>query len=50
MGAKVSRVTRLMKKPLETQYRVDKILENKPKPAPRYPSSEDALNEERKRE
>lgn len=39
----------MMKKPLETRYRVDKILENKPRPAPRYPSSQGVLNEERKR-
>lgn len=49
MGAKVSRATRLMKKPLETRRRVDKLLENKPRPAPRHPTSQSALNEERKR-
>lgn len=50
MGAKVSRVTRLMKKPLETQRSVEKILERKPRPAPLHPSSQAVLAEERKRE
>ena len=47
MGA---RVTRFMKRPLETQRKVEKILENKPRPAPRYPSSKAALAEEQKSE
>lgn len=47
MGA---RVTRFMKRPLETQRKVEKILENKPRPAPRYPSSKAALAKEQKSE
>ena len=47
MGA---RVTRFMKRPLETQRKVEKILENKPRLAPRYPSSKAALAEEQKSE
>ncbi|RMX48797.1 hypothetical protein pdam_00001543 [Pocillopora damicornis] len=43
MGAGISRVTRLVRKPLETHRRVEKILEKKPKPAPKHPSSEAAI-------
>ena len=43
-------MTRFMKRPLETQRKVEKILENKPRPAPRYPSSKAALAEEQKSE
>ena len=50
MGARISRATRFIKKPLETQRRVDKILENKPKVAPSHPSSQAVLADARKRE
>ena len=50
MGARISRVTRFMKKPLETQRRVEKILENKPRAAPTHPSSQAVLADARKRE
>lgn len=50
MGAGISRVTRLVRKPLETHRRVEKILEKKPKPAPKHPSSEAAIANARKRE
>lgn len=49
MGAKVSRISRLVKRPLESRWKVDRMLEKKPKPAPRYPSSQNAVDEERKR-
>ena len=49
MGARISRATRFIKKPLETQRRVDKILENKPKVAPSHPSSQAVLADARKR-
>ena len=49
MGARISRATRFIKKPLETQRRVDKILENKPKVAPSHPSSQAVLADVRKR-
>ena len=49
MGARISRATRFIKKPLETQRRVHKILENKPKVAPSHPSSQAVLAAARKR-
>lgn len=48
MGARISRATRFIKKPLETQRRVDKILEKKPKVAPSHPSSQAVLADARK--
>ena len=50
MGARFSQATRFIKKPLETQRKVDKILENKPKVAPSHPSSQAVLADARKRE
>ncbi|PFX31211.1 NADH dehydrogenase [ubiquinone] 1 alpha subcomplex assembly factor 4-like [Stylophora pistillata] len=47
MGAGISRATRLIRKPLETHRRVEKILEKKPKPAPKHPSSESAIADAR---
>ena len=49
MGAKVTRLTRLVKRPLESRWKVDRMLEKKPIPAPRHPSSQNAMDEERKR-
>ncbi|XP_068696352.1 NADH dehydrogenase [ubiquinone] 1 alpha subcomplex assembly factor 4-like [Montipora foliosa] len=49
MGARVTRLTRLVKRPLESRWKVDRMLEKKPIPAPRHPSSQNAMDEERKR-
>ena len=50
MGAGISRAARFLRKPLETQRRVEKILEKKPKPAPKHPTSEAVLADARQRE
>ncbi|XP_031553652.1 NADH dehydrogenase [ubiquinone] 1 alpha subcomplex assembly factor 4-like, partial [Actinia tenebrosa] len=43
MGASLSRFGRLIKKPLQTQGSVDKLLESKPITAPKHASSLDAI-------
>jgi hypothetical protein len=43
MGASLSRFGRLIKKPLQSERNVDKILESKPISAPKHASSIDAI-------
>ena len=45
MGAALPRFARAVRKPLETQRSLDKVLEGKPAVAPRHPSTQASVEE-----